>query len=182
MDMNRLTRPFLDSEIKVREGRKNMQFQYIPSEYVVDRLNEIGPANWNFIIKDSKQIGNEVVVLGSLQIGNTVKEAFGSAVIDENKTAGDSYKTAQMLSLVKSASLYNVPCIFKAKLKQGKNNQYYNQQSNNTPQDFNCDHCNLGITQAEINFTSKYPQIYNGQKLCRNCQKKYRNRNIQRVQ
>jgi hypothetical protein len=184
MDFKRLTRPFPPEQIKERLGRKNMTYKYVPSEFVVDRLNEIGTENWSFTIKESKEIANEVVVLGSLKIKDTIKEAYGSAVIDEKRTAGDSFKTASALSLVKAASLFGIPCVFHAKpanLQDNKQITQNYQQVPTAPQDNissvnACMDCGLIISAAEIDFCKKYPQTYNNKILCRECQQTYRNK------
>lgn len=102
LNFDHLKRPFEENQIRERKGKKvngqYLYFRYVPSEFVVERLNELGPGNWSFVIKESKVIANEVVVLGSLRIANTVKEAFGSSTIDEKKTAADSFKAASALS------------------------------------------------------------------------------------
>jgi len=193
MNFDHLKRPFEENQIRERKGKKvngqYLYFRYVPSEFVVERLNELGPGNWSFVIKESKVIANEVVVLGSLRIANTVKEAFGSSTIDEKKTAADSFKAASALSLTKCASLYSVPCIFHTKPNtyqqpQTSQNNYQSNQSQNEREFFQytCDDCNVVISKAEVDFTKKYPQTYNDKQVCRTCQQKYRKGIIRRVQ
>lgn len=62
-DFNRLLRPFPNEAIRTRKGKKNLQFQYIPSNLIVDRLNETS-LNWSFTIKDKIVEETEVAVLG----------------------------------------------------------------------------------------------------------------------
>lgn len=179
--MEQLTRPFNREQIKQRKGRKGQYYDFVPSIYVVERLNEIGTENWTFEVKDSKQIGNEVVVLGSLTILGNVKEAYGGAILDDKKTAGDTFKAAAALSLVKAASLFSIPCTFHNQQTQQQNNNYNNYQQNNqqqSNQQFACADCGSQITQAEHNYSTNN---FN-KPLCRNHQQQYRNKNIRRVQ
>lgn len=182
MNTQQLLRLFEPHEIKVREGKKGMSYQYVSSHTVVNRLNEIGPFHWNFVVKDSKLLDDEVVVLGSLTIGTTTKEAYGSAAFMEKNSAGDSFKTASALALTKAASLFGIPCIFHSK-KGNYTQQYGTQQQNNSQRTDNtahnskvCDDCSNEISQAEVKFTLGNTNTYKGKKLCRSCQQKYRGR------
>ncbi|GLB58687.1 RAD52 family DNA repair protein [Cytobacillus sp. NCCP-133] len=182
MDYNQLTRPFDKGQIKVRQGRKNMSYQYVPSHIVIDRLNEIGTFNWNFLVKESKEINQEAVVLGSLQIGNTIKEAYGSASIDEKRTAGDSFKTAQALALTKAASLFGVPCIFHSNVSNPDTQKYQEPFNPNEhkpsmweePKEW-CADCGQVLTEPEVQFSQKWSDTYQHKLLCKECQLPYRN-------
>lgn len=181
MNTQQLLRPFEPHEIQVREGKKGMSYQYVSSQTVINRLNEIGSFHWNFIIKDSKLLDGEVVVLGSLTIGTTTKEAYGSAAFMEKNSAGDSFKTASALALTKAASLFGIPCVFHNKkgnyTQQYGTQQNYSQRTDNfTGHSKTCDDCSNEITQNEARFTLGNTNVYKGKKLCRNCQQKYRGR------
>ncbi|SDG74271.1 Rad52/22 family double-strand break repair protein [Aneurinibacillus thermoaerophilus] len=179
MDYKQLTRPFGKDQIKIRQGRKNMSYYYVPSQHVVERLNEIGTFNWHFTIKESKQINEEVVVLGSLTIMGNTKEAYGSAPIDDKKSVGDSFKTASALALTKAASLFGIPCVFHTKIQDNKQNthnypQMPTSQTNNA-QPNACMDCGLIISEAEVQFSKKYAHTYKNKILCKECQQNYRN-------
>lgn len=182
MDIQQLTRPFAQHEIKVREGKKGMNYQYIPSAAVINRLQEVlSPTGWNLKIKETIHIGDEIAVLVSLQIGDVIKEAYGSATM-AGKSLGDALKTSQALGLVKCCSLYGMPVTFTSQA-QTNNHQTYNnppapfQQNNQQVSGkHSCDDCNNVITQPEINFCLSNPQYYGGRKVCRSCQPNYKKR------
>lgn len=186
IDFNRLTRPFSQEEIKERTGKKvngvPMVFKYVPSHTVVSRLNEIGAENWSFVIKESKEYNNEVVVLGSLRIGNTVKEAYGSSIVAEYKDLGSTYKSASMLSLVKASSLYNIPSVIHTNLSPKIHQNNYQQQYSAAPPllerslPSSCKDCGVVISDAEVRFSRTYSQTYQNKELCKDCQQQYRNK------
>lgn len=172
MNWEQLCRPFQTNEVKQREGRKGMFYNYIPSDVLVKRLNEQGTDKWSYIVKEAREIMNEVVVLGSLTIMGTTKDAYGSAQMDERKLAGDCFKSASALALVKSASLFGIPCIFHAKPQQ--------QQIIQTPAPeilsgpgYSCEDCGVHVDLKTFNY-SRYN--FNNHVYCRTCQPKYRNR------
>lgn len=182
MDIQQLTRPFAPHEIETRQGKKNMQYQYVSSKNAVNRLHEVlSPNGWNLVVKETLHIGNEIAVLVSLQIGDVMKEAYGSATLD-GKTLGDALKTSQALGLVKCCSLLGMPVTFNSKPQNNnfQQQQNYNQapaptqQSNPNPN--GCDDCGNHISQQEINFTLSNPQYYSGRKICRKCQPSYKKR------
>ncbi|MBT2217811.1 hypothetical protein KK120_18550 [Virgibacillus dakarensis] len=184
MDFKQLTRPFDNNKIFQRVGKKvngeYLYFDYVPSEYVVDRLNEIGTQNWNFFLKESKEIRNEIVVLGSLTIQGITKEAYGSAVIYEERGVGNSIKTASSLALTKAASLFGIPCVFHTNARNKNNNQPQNQNSN-VSQNSSCDDCATPIQQNVVQYCNNNSRIFQNKKLCMTCQKNYKN-GIRRVQ
>ncbi|RAV22689.1 Rad52/Rad22 family DNA repair protein [Paenibacillus contaminans] len=152
-----LTRNFHQNEIKQRKGRKNMIFDYVPADRVVLRLNELGINNWSFIIKNEKEIGNEVVVLGSLNIMGVVREAYGSALRDENKDVGSCLKSSAALSLVKAASMFNCPCIFHVKPQQEQPRQEEREPNPQLPLPAKhcCAECATELTDKIYNWSMK---------------------------
>lgn len=152
-----LTRNFHPSEIKQRKGRKNMVFDYVPADRVVLRLNELGLHSWSFLIKNEKEVGNEVIVLGSLSIMGVTREAYGSALRDDNKDLGSCYKSASALSLVKSASLFNCPCIFHVKPQQEQPRQEERELSPQLPVQtkHGCVECGTELTDKIYNWSMK---------------------------
>lgn len=192
--MQHLQRPFSSSEIRERQGRKNMMYKYVPSRIVVDRLNEIEDSNWNFIIKNWEKVGNEVIVTCSMTIFGITKESFGSCELDEYKSFGESLKTAQSQALTKIAYYFGIPCVFNevssgfsqpqsqprqtvGGSRQGADRSSHQHQQGNKK---GCMDCGQVITAAEANFTRNQPQKFQGKELCRACQKNYQH--IQRVQ
>jgi hypothetical protein len=182
MDYNQLTRPFSKEQIKIRQGRKNMSYQYVPSHFVIDRLNEIGTFNWNFLVKESKELNQEVVVLGSLTISGVTKEAYGSSTVDDKKSLGDSFKTATALSLTKAASLFGIPCIFHTKLENKDTLKYQEPYNPNIPKPPMweepkewCADCGQVLTEPEVQFSQKWSDTYQHKLLCKECQLPYRN-------
>ncbi|MFH5183153.1 hypothetical protein ACHHV8_11265 [Paenibacillus sp. TAB 01] len=159
MNWEQLCRPFSQSEIKQRKGRKGMYFNYVPSDSLVIRLNECGPDKWQFIIKESKEIRDEIIVLGSLTICEITKEGYGSTLIEENKGVGDCFKSASALALVKSASLFGIPCIFHAK-PQNQQEQPRQEEREPSPQlpvqtKPGCAECGIELTEKIYNWSMK---------------------------
>lgn len=140
-----------------------MYFNYVPSDSLVVRLNECGPDKWHFIIKESKEIRDEVIVLGSLTINGITKEGYGSALIEENKGVGDCFKSASALAMVKAASLFGIPCIFHAKPTQQPQQEQpqatqprqENREPDPQPVKHGCADCGMELTEKIYNWSMK---------------------------
>jgi hypothetical protein len=116
--MNReiLERPFGPEQIKQREGNFGKMLDYIEGHAVIQRLNDAFEGDWSFsilqhdVLKDS----DEVIVLGELKAGDTVKSQFGSSRITHNSQSGgmvslaDDFKAAATDALKKCATLLGV--------------------------------------------------------------------------
>lgn len=184
-DFERLLRQFPQEVIRTRKGKKNAYYQYIPSSQIIYRLNET-TLNWSFSIKDRIVEETEVAVLGSLTIEGIIKEAWGSSY-REGKSLGDALKSSASLSLSKCCSLLGMPVIFNTTQQQPQQQKYNNYQQPaaqniQREQVHACMDCGLVISDAEVQFTRKYPQTYDNKELCRECQQQYRNKsNITRV-
>ncbi|SDO03201.1 hypothetical protein SAMN05518871_109152 [Psychrobacillus sp. OK028] len=191
---NQLRRPFAPSQIKKREGKKGMWYDYVPNATVVERLNEQEDLRWDFTVK-YEIIGNEVLVLGTMKIEEEIKEAFGSCTYSTGYI-GDALKTAQAGALTKVASLFGIPCVFNTRKKEymKQNHTQTNQQQYNKPtNNFNnqtvpyeneqtqqneqqvCNDCKGPISQQEIQFCNNNSRL-KGQKVCRKCQQERRKR------
>ncbi|EIJ81778.1 hypothetical protein PB1_02525 [Bacillus methanolicus PB1] len=186
MDYNRLTRPFEPSQIRERQGKKNMIYRYVPVYHIEERLMELPPGSWSFVVKDHFEKNGEIAVLGSLTINGTTREAWGSSAL-EGKTLGDCMKSASALSLTKCASLFGVPCVFReTSISQQQRPQQQYQQPQQRQQEiknvqYACMDCGSIISEAEVNFSKKYADTFFGKTLCRECQQFYRNNQIRRV-
>ena len=108
-----LTRPF--TNIKQRPGHNGQQLSYIAGHQVVARLIEAFGLQWSFKVL-AHEIGNQqVIVLGELKIGDTVKQAFGGSDITrarngdgQSLSVADDLKAAATDSLKKCATLLGV--------------------------------------------------------------------------
>ena len=106
-----LTRPF--SETKTRPGRSGQSLQYIEGHQVVARLNEALGGSWSFKVLEHQVTESEVVVLGELQAGELVKQAFGGAEVTRTRdgklvSVADDLKSAATDALKKAATLLGV--------------------------------------------------------------------------
>ena len=109
-----LLRPFPNDKIKERPGHNGKPLSYIEGHTVILRLVEVFGLAWSFRVLE-KDIGNlQVIVLGELRIGDTVKQAFGGSDITRARDGGqsvsvaDDLKSAATDSLKKCATLLGV--------------------------------------------------------------------------
>ena len=115
--MNRalLEKPFLDSEIKHREGNHGT-VSYVDGATVIQRLNDSFDGNWSFEISDygHDEDNNVVWAVCKLTAENVVKMQFGSSSVTLNKTTQkpvaivDDMKAAATDALKKAASLFGI--------------------------------------------------------------------------
>ncbi|MBI5611370.1 MAG: hypothetical protein HY902_21035 [Deltaproteobacteria bacterium] len=106
-----LTRPFDD--VKTRPGRSGQPLQYIEGHQVVARLNEALGGSWSFKVLEHQVTETEVVVLGELQAGELIKQAFGGAEVTRTRdgklvSLADDLKSAATDALKKAATLLGV--------------------------------------------------------------------------
>ena len=109
-----LLRPFPNDKIKERPGHNGKPLSYIEGHTVILRMVEVFGLAWSFRVLE-KDIGNQqVIVLGELRIGDTVKQAFGGSDITRARDGGqsvsvaDDLKSAATDSLKKCATLLGV--------------------------------------------------------------------------
>ena len=109
-----LLRPFPNSKIKSRPGHNGLQLSYVEGHSVIQRLVEVFGLAWSFRVLQH-EIGNQqVIVLGELRVGDTVKQAFGGSDITRARDGGqsisvaDDLKSAATDALKKAATLLGV--------------------------------------------------------------------------
>ena len=109
-----LLRPFSTNNIKERPGHNGKPLSYIEGHSIVLRLIEVFGLAWSFRVLQH-DIGNQqVIVLGELRVGDTVKQAFGGSDITRGRDGGNSISVADDLkaaatdSLKKAATLFGV--------------------------------------------------------------------------
>jgi len=109
-----LLRPFPNDKIKERPGHNGKALSYIEGHEVVLRLIDVFGLAWSFRVLE-KDIGNQqVIVLGELRVGDTVKQAFGGSDITRSRDGGNSISVADDLksaatdALKKCATLFGV--------------------------------------------------------------------------
>ena len=111
-----LEKPFLESEIRQREGGNGKTLDYVEGHTVIARLNEAFAGNWDFIVKsfDVNEARGEVLVVGRLTAEGITKMQFGSSSITRHKTTkepvsiADDLKAAATDALKKCATLFGV--------------------------------------------------------------------------
>ena len=114
--MNRqlLEQPFSPEEIKQRDGSFGQTLNYVSGYTVIDRLNQAFESLWSFEITAHEIHEDEVIVIGKLSAGGTVKMQFGSSRITRVKDTGeaislaDDLKAATTDAIKKAASLLGV--------------------------------------------------------------------------
>jgi hypothetical protein len=103
--------PALQAPLKTatREGRKGQIYEYIPTKYVSDRLNEVWGLDWSFEIVEKIIDKGHVAVHARIhhptEDGMKFKDAFGGAKYEDAIGLGDCLKKATSLALKKAASL-----------------------------------------------------------------------------
>jgi hypothetical protein len=114
MELNQLralSRPFTD--IKTRPGRNGQSISYVEAHAIVQRLNDALGGDWSFRVLEKEVVDGEVIVLGELRTGDTVKQAFGSSEVTKTRDGkvvclGDDCKAAATDALKKAATLLGV--------------------------------------------------------------------------
>ena len=108
-----LRRPFTD--IKTRPGHNGQQLSYIEGHQVIARLIEAFGLVWSFRVLQHEIGNHQVIVLGELRVGDTVKQAFGGSDITrarngdgQSLSVADDLKSAATDALKKAATLFGV--------------------------------------------------------------------------
>lgn len=73
----KLSRPFAGDSVRTRQGRSGEQWEYITIEDVVGRLNEVLQDGWSFEVVSIDEEEEEIVVLGKMTIGGSVRMQVG---------------------------------------------------------------------------------------------------------
>jgi hypothetical protein len=108
-----LNKPFADELIKQRPGPGGRPLSYVEGAEYIKRLNEAFDGDWAFDVCEHQRYEEEIVVLGRLNAGGIIKEAFGGGFLTKNHSqtpvnVADSYKTAATDALKKAASLFGI--------------------------------------------------------------------------
>ena len=109
-----LLRPFPNSKIKERPGQNGQPLSYIEGHSVILRLVEVFGLAWSFRVLQHEIGNHQVIVLGELRVGDTVKQAFGGSDITRGRDGGqsisvaDDLKSAATDALKKAATLFGV--------------------------------------------------------------------------
>ena len=109
-----LLRPFPPDKIKQRPGQGGKALSYIEGHEVIGRLIEAFGLTWSFRVLQHDIGNHEVIVLGELRMGDSVKHAFGGSEITKARDGGksisvaDDLKAASTDSLKKAATLMGV--------------------------------------------------------------------------
>ena len=114
--MNRqlLEQPFSQEEIKQRDGNFGQTLAYVSGHTVIQRLNDAFESAWSFEIISHEIHQDEVIVIGKLSAGGTVKMQFGSSRLTRSKDTGevislaDDLKSAATDALKKCSTLLGV--------------------------------------------------------------------------
>lgn len=114
MDRELLQKPFPPGLVKTRKGAFNKTLHYVEGQEYVKRLLEATAGDYSFSIVEYRIMDMEVMVLGKLEAGGTVKMAFGGSSVTRAKDSGepislvDDLKAAATDSLKKACSLEGV--------------------------------------------------------------------------
>lgn len=104
-----LERPLDRQRVKSRQGGGNMTFDYIPTDYAIQLLNEAFDYSWDSRVFHHENLGDAVIVGVELKVwdenGNPiVKQQFGSCNINRGVDVGAAFKGASSDGLKKCAS------------------------------------------------------------------------------
>lgn len=118
MKIEILKKPFDQAEVKTRKAGGGRVLKYADGATYVRRLNEAFDHDWKWTIlsrercpevgRDGKPAPDELVVLGRLEAGGVVHEAFGGSTVGRGENLGDDWKSAATDALKKAASLFGI--------------------------------------------------------------------------
>lgn len=112
INLDILTRPFPQSEVKQRRNEAGRTFDYVEAHAVITRLNEAFEGAWSFRVVQHQMIEDEVIVLGELSADGIVKQHFGNASFTREgadaMTVGETFKAAASDALKKCATEFGV--------------------------------------------------------------------------
>jgi len=101
MDKNQLTALRVPLPVKTRAGSRGMQFEYVSSSDVIDRLNDVFDGNWSSKVINVFKTDNDVVVQLDLIVGNLIHTGFGGNRIEGE--VGSAYKSAKSKAIKDAA-------------------------------------------------------------------------------
>lgn len=108
-----IQRPLDRGRVKSRQGGQGMSFDYIPTEYAIELLNEAFDYAWDSRVFFHEKLDDCVIVGVELKIwedqGNPiVKQQFGSCKINRGVDVGSAFKGAASDGLKKCASQFGL--------------------------------------------------------------------------
>ena len=109
-----IKRPLDPRRVKQRPGRGAAKFDYIPTDYAIDLLNEAFHYQWDTRIVSHVQVDNTIIVQLELVVpaeteGFVVrKQQYGSCDFSKGVTVGDAFKGAASDALKKCATQLGV--------------------------------------------------------------------------
>jgi recombination DNA repair RAD52 pathway protein len=105
-------RRFPEEQIKQRPGKGGRTLDYIPTPFIIDRLNEVFAFNWSFQVFNVEILDTEVYVTGKLTgpVNGKIesKEQFGCKDRIKGNSLGDTLKSAASDALKKCATLFGI--------------------------------------------------------------------------
>ena len=164
-----LLRPFPDSKIKERPGHNGKALSYIEGHEVVLRLVEVFGLAWSFRVLQHEIGNHQVIVLGELRVGDTVKQAFGGSDITRARDGGqsisvaDDLKSAATDALKKAATLFGVGLHLygdpDTPTMSTHSGHHSHQAPNNTPKNGNGNNGNsLRLSRKQLAFIHRLAQ------------------------
>jgi hypothetical protein len=112
INLDILTRPFSQAEVKQRRNDTGRTFDYVEAHSIIARLNEGFEGVWSFRVVQQQVLEDEVIVLGELSAAGIVKQQFGSGSFNKDgtdaMTVGDTFKAAASDAWKKCATEYGV--------------------------------------------------------------------------
>lgn len=110
--LTQLERAFPSYQVKKRQGPGGKMLDYVETQIVIKRLNNVFDGEWDFDVLEWKELGTEIVVLGRLTAQGRHKDQFGSNQItirnDVPIDSGNTLKAAASDSLKKCASCFGI--------------------------------------------------------------------------
>jgi len=119
--MDSLQKKFPDDKVKIRQGKGGMQFNYIPTQEIIDRLNEVFGCSWSAYEVESKIFGNPqgvpnyVAKRVCIEIPDPDtpaktwrREGWGGHPVIQGMDLGDAMKSAYSKAFTKAASNFGV--------------------------------------------------------------------------
>jgi len=79
-----------------------------PAEDIVARLDKETNGNWSFDVADNDVMGDEVVVLGRLTIGNVFRIGYGACSMNGSTPMVTKLRMATMDALAQAAMLFGI--------------------------------------------------------------------------
>ena len=111
MKIDVLTRPFPPDQVKQRPGQGGKVLSYVPTHFVLERLNLASDHTFAFELVKYELLENEVIVTGRLTLDGVIKMDVGSANITRDSggaevSVGDDVKAAVSDCIKRCARLF----------------------------------------------------------------------------